>query len=301
MITAQQATARQQYAGSSDAAAIVGVDPYKSAADVFLEKTGQVTSFEGNEHTERGNLLEPVLLTWAERKLGKPLLRDRMHVDASGLLCANFDALDGAEASIEAKTATDAAEWGEEGSDEIPERHIVQAHMGFAVLPALRVCWVPVLLPGYRSLDFRLYRVERNAQLADAIAERCREFMEKHVRLGIPPDDFRPSLEVLKRIRREPNKTVELPDALVDRLIVAKAAVKQAEGDCEAAQAAVLTALGDAERGTFSAGSLTYLPQTQKRIDSDRLRTEYPDVAQACEKAITFRVLRLPKGAKGKA
>lgn len=301
MISELQRETRKQYAGSSDAAAICGIDPYRSAGDVYLEKTGQAEGFAGNTNTERGNLLEPVLLTWAEQKLGSPLSRDQMCVDASGLLCTNFDALIGGDASVEAKTATDAMEWGDEGTDQIPERHVVQAHHGFACRPSLRVCWVPVLLPGYRSLDFRMYRVDRNDELADAIAERCGHFMLHHVKLGIPPDDFKPSLEVLKRVRRKLNKVVPIADALVDRYIAAKAAAKQADDDAEEAQAAVIAALGDAEGGTFGDGrTLTYHSQLQVRLDTDRIRQEYPDIARECEKEVVFRVLRLPRAAKGK-
>jgi len=51
---------RQSYLGASDLAAILGVDPYKTALDLYNEKLGLVPAFEGNNQTERGTKLENV-------------------------------------------------------------------------------------------------------------------------------------------------------------------------------------------------------------------------------------------------
>lgn len=44
--------------GASESAAILGVSPYSTPYQVWLEKTGRVKGFEGNFATERGNDLE---------------------------------------------------------------------------------------------------------------------------------------------------------------------------------------------------------------------------------------------------
>lgn len=274
MITQEQRQLRQQYIGSSDAAAVCGIDPHRSAADVWMEKTGQAEPFEGNEHTERGNLLEPVVLDWAEKEIGVGFSRDHMKVAECGLLAANFDGIHRDPLSllsrlnpfvVEAKTTVNAEEWGEAGTDQVPERVIVQVHHQLYVAgQEYRIGYVPVLMPGFKSFDFRMYRVERDDDLAEAIAAKGREFMEKYVRLGIRPDDFRPSIEVLKRVRRQPNKTVEVPDDLVDQLVVARAAKSLAEKDVKDAEAALLAALGDAEAGSYAKGTVTYM-ETKRR------------------------------------
>jgi len=60
--TAQAFTAeeRRKYIGASEVAAVMGYDRYRTPLDVFREKTGLSTPFEGNNHTERGNRLEPI-------------------------------------------------------------------------------------------------------------------------------------------------------------------------------------------------------------------------------------------------
>jgi putative phage-type endonuclease len=282
MITAEQRQLRKGYIGSSDAAAIMGLDEYRSPADVWLEKTGQADDFEGNANTERGNLLEPVLVNWAEAKLSAALIRDLMKVSDCGLLAANYDGIqpsvhngggDGPGPGgvndepfiVEAKTSNNPDEWGADGTDEVPDRVLIQTHHAMYVAgPKYRVAYVPVLLPGYRSFDFRLYRVVRSDDLADTIASRGREFMRDYVQTGRRPDDFKPSLEVLKRMRRQPKKVVPVSDELVDALVVARAVKKRSIDDCEDAEAAMVAALGDAEGGTYSKGEITYLQTTRK-------------------------------------
>lgn len=266
MITTEQRQLRRKYIGSSDAAAVLGVDPYKSAADVWIEKTGRANDFEGNEHTDRGTLLEPALLEWAGQQLGKHFVRDVMQVHPSQLLAANFDGISSTDKFIvEAKTSTNEEGWGVEGTDEIPDRVLVQVHHQFAVAgPEYRLAYVPVLIPTFKCFDFRMYRVDRNEQLAEMIERAGVEFMEKYVNADAAPSDYRPSLEVLKRVRREPNKIIDVPDALVDHWIAAKAAAREAVAEVEQAQSALLAAMLDAEQGNYSRGRLTYFEQSRK-------------------------------------
>lgn len=49
---------RRQGLGGSDIAAVIGVNPYSTANDVWLEKTGQTVGFAGNFATQRGSDLE---------------------------------------------------------------------------------------------------------------------------------------------------------------------------------------------------------------------------------------------------
>lgn len=56
--------ARRGGMGGSDLPPIVGEAGEKSAADVWLEKTTELSGFSGNERTETGKDLEPVVLGW---------------------------------------------------------------------------------------------------------------------------------------------------------------------------------------------------------------------------------------------
>lgn len=266
MITEQQRQQRRNFIGSSDAAALFGLDPFKTAADVYLEKTGRVTPDEGSEATDRGTLLEPAVLDWAQREIGVEFARGVMLT--SEPLAANFDGLSFESAPafvVEAKTTTACADWGDPGTDEVPERVIVQVHHQFAVAgPAFRLAYVPVLMPLFGRFVFRMYRVERRDDLAEAVADAGREFMLKHVRADTPPPDCLPMLDTLRRMVRQPNKTVPLDEGIAASLIKARAAKSECEKACKDVERIVLAALGDAEAGEFPGGRITYLETKRK-------------------------------------
>lgn len=261
MITPQQREARKKFIGSSDAPAIMGLDPYRSASDVWLEKTGRDSGFEGNANTERGNYLEPALLDYAVGQIGTHFIRGLMKTHSGGVLAANFDGICTDDSFIvEAKTSNNPDDFGEQMTDQIPERHIIQVHHAMYVAgPQCRKAFVPVLLPGYRSLDFRMYIVNRDDDLAEMIAARGIQFFEVHVRMDLQPADFKPSLEVLKRMKRTPGKVVSVAADLVDRVTVLRAAANQAEKDKKAAEAELLATMGDADGADTDRATITYL------------------------------------------
>lgn len=266
MLTPEQKEARKNYLGSSDAPAVLKCDPFRSAADVWLEKTGRVDGFAGNEQTRRGDLLEAPLVQFAVEKVGHqgPVLPSEMRIHANGLLAANYDALLGEDQFIEAKTTGISDGWGDEGTDDVPQRVLVQTAHAFAVMPSLRIAWVPVLMPGYASLDFRLYRVERDDELVEVVEKLGREFMTNYVRADVPPDDFKPSLSCLHRMKRVPNKIVPIDQAAVMLWRTRQNARIQAEKLEDEAKAAVLSQLGDAEGGQCDAGLVTFMETKRK-------------------------------------
>ena len=61
---------RDQGIGASDAPAIMGENPWKSAARLMREKLGEVKKFSGNAAMRRGNELEPLARRRYERLSG---------------------------------------------------------------------------------------------------------------------------------------------------------------------------------------------------------------------------------------
>ena len=283
MITEQQRTTRKRFIGSSDAAAILGMDPYRTAYDVWLEKTGKVDGFEGNAATEAGNLLERACLDWVAPQLS-PFDRDVM--EFSGDLIANFDGLSIAKIfTVECKTTGIVgpanAGYGDvtEGPCvEIPDANVIQVHHQMIVAgPCCDIAYVPVLIGGR---GFRLYTVPRLRDFAEVVWESGTRFMERHVKTDTPPPDSKPSLEVLKRMRREPEKVISIPDSIAYAWLNARDARLAAEKAEKAIEADLLTAINDAEAGDFSGGRITYFEQTRKAY---------------AVKESTFRVLRTKK------
>jgi predicted phage-related endonuclease len=141
---------------------------------------------------------------------------------------------------------------------------------------------VPALIGGR---GFQMYHAPRNEEVIKHICDKATTFWEQHIVKQIPPADVAPSLELVKRIQRVPEKVVDVAPELVQAWLDAKEAVKVYDNAKEEAQAKLLAAIGDAEAGNAGyLGQVTYLNQT---------RGEY------VSKASTFRVLRHKKVKKG--
>ena len=178
-ITEAQRALRRKRLGSSDVAALFGMDPYKTAYDVWLDKTGQLEDDDGNagEAAEAGNLFEGGVLTWAARQLG-PLTRNQYRSNPALHLGANIDAIvDQTRCPVEGKTGglfgplRDA--WGEPGTDDVPERVIIQCHVhlvcaGDTMTQGPKVCHVPTFLGGR---GFGMFHVPTNDDLCAMIGE----------------------------------------------------------------------------------------------------------------------------------
>lgn len=299
-ITELQRELRSKHIGSSDAPAIIGVDPYRNAYDVWLEKTGRLEpSDDSSEAADIGNMIESSLLDWAASEIGARIIKNQRRVN--GLLAANHDALvRGHPWGLEAKTtgiltphmARD--EWGDAGTDQVPDRVLVQCHHQM-IVSDLELVYVPALIGGRGRV---LFEIKRSAELYDAMRERLAAWWRDHVEADVPPAGISPSLDTLKRARREPNKVVDVPADLFLRWTEARIMANAAKEQEEDAKAAVLAAMGDAEEGRCELGAVTYFEQERRFIDLLALREKYPDAALDCERLSRFRVARYKKPKK---
>lgn len=258
-ITAEQREQRRNYVGSSDIAAILGFDPYRNAYDVFMEKVHGTEDIE-NEAADIGNMVEEPLVKWAaiEHRLhDELLLAPPTVIHPNGIMATNFDGLVPYTVSFESKYTSIGEEWGDPGTDEIPDRVIAQTNFGFACLPTLEYALVPALIGKGNRLSRAIYRVETNKDIINGVTEAAVRFMD-NVRKQTPPDSAPPSMDTLKRIRREDGVEVEIDDALVEKWLTIKASIKGFENGLkkqeEEAKAAVIAALGAGTVGVCSLG-----------------------------------------------
>ena len=292
MITEKQKEIRRRFLGSSDAAAIVGLSPWKTAADVYHEKIktpSAKVSTPDNDAIIVGSLCERAVLDWFQKETGLKIKKNQRRVHPNSIMAASLDALVvGANEIVEAKTTgitswLNRDEWGEIGTDQVPQWVIAQCHHQLSVMgPEYRIVWVPVLLGG---VGFRMYKVERNNAFASDLEEVEVKFWREYVEKKTPPPDSLPSLDTLKRIERLPAKTVQLPDDMVVNWAGRREILAEAKKLEEEAKQRVLTALGDAEVGESSLGKVTYYQQSVKE-----------KIIPAC----TFRVCRFQKNKENK-
>ena len=295
-ITEKQLKQRRDHIGGSDVAALLGVDPWRNAYDVFLEKKGRLQDAEPNPDMEIGTLFEDGVLAYAEKNLGK-IIRNQYRSNPDIHLGCNLDAILVCEQEpVEAKTAGMRSmlspQWGADGTDEVPDHVIVQCHAQMLVLngSACKQAHVSAFLGGR---GFVLYRIPRNDRLINLIAETVKHFWEYNVMQDIPPALMTPHLDVIKRARREPNKIAVLPSEMVqdylEKMEIRKAAEK-AEDD---AKAAILATMGDAELGDAGFGVMTYYEQKRTTIDGKAILADHPEIPRGDYiKESTYRVMR---------
>lgn len=283
MTTLLNHTDRATRLHSTDVAAILGLPgARKIAHEVWLEKSGRLEPTRGNKSTDAGKRLEPAVLDEAEDVLG-PLNRNVLCV-ASGLDFPLAATLDGRVIAtgepVEAKTTGIVGpvfgEWGEENTDAIPQTYLVQTTVQM-ICSGAELNHVFALIGGR---GFVRYRVLRDEELVGALVERLARWWDLHITKGVEPTITEPlPLDVLKRLRRQPEKTIDLYDDAIQaaaELDAAKATKSAAEKTCEAAQSKLITMLGDAEAGRLSDGRLvTFLQSTRKAyaVDETTFRT----------------------------
>lgn len=309
-LTPDQLAIRKKCIGASEAAAVLGLSPWESPADVYWRKVGDPEPEKASEAMERGIALEPMLVEWARRQLRLPVSqvltecpttldeRRPIGVTPDGIIIRAGKWNEG----VEAKTSSEPTLWGEPGSEEIPEQYIVQAQTQMEVMGFERV-WVPVLILGFRP-ETRLYCVNRNEELGAEIASRVTAWWNNHVIRRVPPEPGPPPVDFLKRLRREPKSTVMLGQQaveLVDEWEKAKALAKEAEERESTAKAAVLSLLGidnPAEAGVLPDGrTITFMQQrSAPGINRELLKAKWPEAFDAVVSQGFHRVLRIKKG-----
>ncbi len=238
---------RRKGIGSSDAAAILGLSTYARPIDIYLQKIGEAEPTEDTVFTDWGRRLEPVIAQAAEDALNEIRFDDervRFTQWNAAIRCRDWwpafshldrrGRVDGVMAGLECKSAMSTKGWGDPTTVSVADAHEVippayAIQVGHHLLCTGYAAVYVAALIGYR--DFRLYRVERDdAWLADLLADE-REWWERHVVAGVPPDPDG-DRQLLDRLKTQ---TAVLSATPEQQLIASRAL--EAKREREAAQA----------------------------------------------------------------
>lgn len=179
---------RRSGIGGSDVAAILGLSRWKTAYQVWQEKTGRVVIDEGDdERLHFGNVLEQVVADeFSARRGVKVQRRNRMfrHPEHPELI-GNIDRRIVGGGILECKTADKFTRhlWGDDGSDEVPEYYLTQVQHYYTVTGE-REGFLAVLIGGN---EYRDYEIPYDRELAEFCAARCVEWWREHVLRDVPP------------------------------------------------------------------------------------------------------------------
>lgn len=266
----------------SDASVVCGINRYKSAVELWMDKTGQLSYQEAGETAYWGTQLEPFVrveftkCTGIEVTHKNELLQSEEHP----FMLANLDGIcevpDYGTCIFEAKTASayKAGEW----EDSIPDEYLLQVQHYMSVTGYVGT-YIAVLIGGN---TFKRKFIERDEELISMLIELEADFWD-YVRLRTPPplDGSTASAKFLAERfpNSNPKSKITLPDSAIDLIIKYDAACEQIKTATEKKQYVenlLKEMMGDNEIGTVWDRIVAWKSVMQERLDSKTLKIEHP-------------------------
>jgi len=282
--------ARRTGIGGSDIAAILGLSPWRTPLDVYLDKVDGREAPE-TEPMRWGRLLEDVIAREYALRAGVRIQRintiirapsrdwaiaslDRVVVPAGTRARIYKGELRGAEGALECKSvnAYAAGQWGrDDDPDAVPIHHAAQC-MWYLGVTGLPWCDVAALIGGQRLI---IRRIERDEETIRAMFERAERFWFEHVVPRVPPAPAtaRDAAALWPADNGEALEADEELLAAYNAAREAKARMDEAERDYEAAAERIKLALG--ERSTLT---LNGKPIAAWKATAPRQRIDYEAV-----------------------
>ena len=249
---------RTKFIGGSDAAAILGVSPWKSAFQLYQEKVGalveEITPAKQRIFA-RGHRWEPVVVEMLIDELQdrghdvKIIARNARYIDREfPFISCEIDlelAIDGEECNSDMKTVHPfaAKDWGEQGSDEIPIYYAAQGMHGLMVKPRRRCIFAALV----GADDLRIHQIERDEETIAGIRAKEVAFWQR-VQDRNPPDP-QTADDVRWLYAKDAGTVAEADDELmrlVGELYYLKNSAKLAENEIDKVSTQIKLAMGDA-------------------------------------------------------
>ena len=193
---------RKSGIGGSDVAAVLGLSPWKSPLDVYLDKTGKAAPQEETDAMYWGTRLEDLVakkyceVRGVEVRKVNSILRSAEYPCLIGnidrAVCPEKGKLPVVKGKfrtpkiLECKTARAKNEdWGQGGTDQIPNYYITQV-LHYLGLTGCKSCDVAVLFLGSRKFD--VYTVEADQEVISSMFGRLAVWWEDHIVKDVPPE-----------------------------------------------------------------------------------------------------------------
>lgn len=267
--------------GGSDAAAALGLSKFKTPYQLYQEKIGEAEPEDEVWEMLRGKCMEPALRQHYADTTGREVtvMKNALVHPKYKFMRYNADGLT-TDRLQEFKTASYGKEWGEVGTDEIPQEYLIQVQHGMIVTQR-QVADVTVSIAGNKP---KYYEVEADRELQEMIIDGEAAFWENvEIRSAPAPVSNDDVAKMFKKVNGMPiTATPEVMEALT-RLRVVRQNMKDLETDKESFEVIIKAFMGEYE---VLVGDDLFTPlvtwKQQKgatRIDSDRLKVEQPQIA----------------------
>lgn len=288
---------RKKGVGGTDISAILGLNPWRSAVDVWADKTGRALPYTDSPLMKAGRMLEPAILNWYEEETGERVTRNLPQLVKDDVLIGHADGLvERIGKVIDAKNSGSFKGYGR-GDNSVPIHYFAQLqwYMGLADLPTADLA---VLFNGN---DLRIFPVQFDADLFESMRAAALMFWDRHVVPDVPPkpetgDD---GLRIWpKSVKRGIEASADITAAIA-RLRELRAAARAISEEIEPIEDAIRLAFKDAD--TLLAGDVqlaTYRNENRTKFDAAKFAADYPDLYVQYARTETTRTFRLSKEKK---
>lgn len=291
---------RQAGIGGSDASCIAGLNPWKSAIQLYMDKKEENPQEQKSLRMELGNRLEGLVAELFTEATGLKVrnVNGILKNDKYPFAIANIDrAIVGEKAFLECKTTNSYAlkEW-EEG---VPAHYEIQCLHYMAITGATH-CYIAALIG---NSDFIWHKIERDQETIDYLMQIERDFWENNIEKDVVPmpDGSDAYSEYLKKKYDKSNGQVielHLLENGVNKLnrydeIVAD--IKVLESEKKLIEQEIQLHMEAFEVAKIGDRKVTWKSSSRNTIDSKKLKAEMPDIAQQYMKTSTSRTFRVGK------
>lgn len=296
---------RNKGIGGSDIGAICGVSPFSSARQIYFNKTGQYEDAlkpgaASQERMHFGHLLEPIVADEFAKRTGKKLLE----IDATFAhkdfpwMRANVDRLivddNGKPYGIlECKTTSEYnnEEW--ENGD-ILLSYIYQLNWYLYILD-LKYGAFACLVGGNKFYECEVFR--NDELIEQTLLPAAKSFWFDNVLALKEPEMQATDTDFANSIYKTVEKDSEVvldddeTNELARTVFECKAKIKELEHIMEEAQNRIKDRLKDKEIGYTRDYTIKWSPRSQKRVDNDKLKSNYPEIYEQVLKKVEFRAM----------
>lgn len=268
--------------GGSDMAAVLGLSPWRSPIDVWLDKTSDTVEEKESEPMYWGNVLEEVVAQEFAKRSGYKVRNNNFTLQSEKYpyLLANIDReIVGLDAGLECKTANafKANEWD---GDNVPDAYYIQCQHYMAVT-GKSSWWIACLVGGN---TFHYKEIKRNEEVIAAIIDTGAAFWELVESKTMPaPDDTKQCENALKKLYQKSNgQSVELPanygNMIIDYLEI-KNQLSELETKKRGIENVMKDFLKDNERATYGEHFVSWKStKPRETFDAKAFKDDYPEL-----------------------
>ncbi len=278
---------RKQGIGGSDAGAICGFNPYRSAMQVYYDKTSDEIEDMDNEAMRQGRELEEYVAKRFAEETGKKVRRANVmfYDENNPFMLADVDRMIvGENAGLECKTVSPymAEHWKD---DKVPLSYQMQCYHYMSVCNADR-WYVAALIYGR---EFKVYTLERDEEIITNLIHLEEDFWKNYVQKKVlpEPDGSKLADSVIAEYYKNTesviiplqgfNEKLKRRQELVGLLDKLETEKKQIEQELK-------IYLGDAEMAENEQYRVSWKNISTNRIDSKRLKEEEPEIYKRFQK-----------------